>query len=145
MEEARIPKVRRWLNSRGSFNMVRVVYLHEGVLETLGRVVAQGFIWVTYGCTGVFCRFGFRGLESNIGKICVEFSCEYYHYFLGFGVPYFNTFSLKEPLRNKSLYFFAPWLLNSPVKQHWLWWIFVNTHYIHLTLCVRCIASLHLT
>ena len=37
--------------------------------------------------------------------------------FLGFGVPYFNTFFLKEPLRNTSLYFFSPWLLKSPVFQ----------------------------
>ena len=27
---------------------------------------------------------------------------------LVFGVPYFNTWFLKEPLRNKSLYFFLP-------------------------------------
>ena len=27
---------------------------------------------------------------------------------LGAGVPYFNTFFLKEPLRNTSLYFFLP-------------------------------------
>ena len=32
---------------------------------------------------------------------------------LGFGVPYFNTFFLKEPLWNKSLYFFLPGYLRA--------------------------------
>ena len=32
---------------------------------------------------------------------------------LGFGLPYFNTFFLKEPLGNKSLYFFLPGYLKA--------------------------------
>ena len=32
---------------------------------------------------------------------------------LGFGVPYFNTFFLKEPLWNKSSYFFLPGYLKA--------------------------------
>ena len=32
---------------------------------------------------------------------------------LGFGVPYFNTFFLKEPLWNTSLYFFLPGYLKA--------------------------------
>ena len=35
---------------------------------------------------------------------------------LGFGVPYFNTFFLKEPLWNKSLYFFLPGYLKAQFK-----------------------------
>ena len=32
---------------------------------------------------------------------------------LGFGVPYFNTFFLKEPLWNTSLYMFLPGYLKA--------------------------------
>ena len=36
---------------------------------------------------------------------------------LGFGVPYFNTFLLKEPLWNKSLYFLLPGYLKAQLRR----------------------------
>ena len=38
-------------------------------------------------------------------------------YYLGFGVPYFNTFFLKETLMKQKFILFSPWLLKSPVKR----------------------------
>ena len=37
---------------------------------------------------------------------------------LGFGVPYLNTLLSKEPLRNKSLYFFLPGNLKAQTRLY---------------------------
>ena len=61
-----------------------------------------------------------RSEASSCGLFRPTYSLHCSSFLLGFGVPYFNTFFLKEPLRNRSLYFFSPWLLKSPVCANYL-------------------------
>ena len=61
---------------------------------------------------------------------------------LGFGVPYFNTFFLKEPLWKKSLYFFLPDYLKAQYLILGWFWIRRAKQHDHLaTLCEKLLLQ----
>ena len=62
---------------------------------------------------GVCHRSTSRASGRGFDLGCLEIGAPY---LLGFGVPYFNTFFLKEPLWNKSLYFFLPGYLKAQFR-----------------------------